>query len=221
VTTPRTVLVIGAHPDDEILGVGGTLARHVAEGDEVHALVLCEGMSLRYADATTDFLSAEGRAAATTLGFASWTLHGFPDQGLDRYSLVDLTRPIEAKVAEVAPNIVYTHWAGDINRDHTLALEATLVACRCKVRSIEAIYAYETPSETEWGIPYNFSPNYFVDIQRYLDQKLAAMACYASQSPPAPHPRSIEHLRIRAQYWGQTMMMEAAEAFVSLRRYWR
>lgn len=217
----KTVLVVGAHPDDEILGVGGTLARHVAEGDEVHALVLCEGMSLRYPDAEADFLSAEGRAAAAKLGLASWNLHGFPDQGLDRLSLVDIAAPVEAMVRQVAPNIVYTHWAGDINRDHALTLEATLVACRCKVTSIEAIYAYETPSETEWGIPYNFSPNYFVEISAHLDTKLAAMACYESQSPPPPHPRSIDHLRIRAQYWGQTMMMNAAEAFVSLRRYWR
>jgi LmbE family N-acetylglucosaminyl deacetylase len=217
----RVVLVVAAHPDDEVLGLGATLARHVAEGDEVHALVLCEGLSVRYPDAEHDFLADEGRKSAEVLGLASWTLHGFPDQGLDRYSLVELTAPIEARVAEVEPNVVYTHWSGDINRDHALAHEASLVAARCKVRSIQEIYAYETPSETEWGIPYDFSPDYFVNVEHHLEAKLEAMSCYASQTPENPHPRSIEHLRLRAHYWGQMMMMPAAEPFVTLRRYWR
>jgi LmbE family N-acetylglucosaminyl deacetylase len=216
-----TVLVIGAHPDDETLGVGATLARHVAEGDDVHALILCEGMSLRYPDAEDDFLAAEARAAARILGFTSLTLTGLPDQGLDRLSLVEIAAPIEQQIRALQPNIVYTHWRGDINKDHVLVYDATLVATRCKEKSIDKIYAYETPSETEWGIPYDFSPNYFVDVGRYLDTKVQAMACYASQSPAAGHPRSVEHLRIRALYWGQCMMMGAAEAFVLLREYWR
>lgn len=219
--TKRTVLVVGAHPDDETLGVGGTVARHVREGDEVHALILCEAVSLRYPDAKEDFLAAEAREAAKILGLASLTLHGFPDQRLDRHSLVEIAAPIERKVRELQPNIVYTHWRGDINRDHVLAHEATLIATRCKERSIERVYAFETPSETEWGIPYDFSPNYFVEVSQDLESKLRAMKCYASQSPGAGHPRSIEHLRLRALYWGQCMLMEAAEPFVLLREYWR
>jgi N-acetylglucosamine malate deacetylase 1 len=217
----NTVLVIGAHPDDEILGVGATVARHVAEGDDVHALILCEGMSIRYPDAQDDFLAAEARAAARTLGVMSLTLTGLPDQRLDRLSLVEIAAPIEQRIRAVRPNIVYTHWRGDINKDHVLVYEASLVATRCKEKSIERVYAYETPSETEWGIPYNFSPNHFVEVSDHLDQKLRAMACYRSQSPAADHPRSIEHLRIRALYWGQCMMMRAAEAFVLLRGCWR
>jgi len=215
------VLVVGAHPDDEILGVGGTLARHVAEGHDVHALVLCEGLSLRYSESEHDFLTAEAKAAAKVVGFASLTLCGFPDQGLDRLSLIEIIAPIEEKIREIQPAIVYTHWKGDINRDHGLTYEATLVATRSKVPCVERVYAYETPSETECGIPYSFSPTHFVDVSKYLDIKLDAMRCYASQSPPAPHPRSIEHLRIRAEYWGQTMMMPAAEPFMLLRSYWR
>jgi N-acetylglucosamine malate deacetylase 1 len=217
----QRVLVVGAHPDDEVLGVGGTLARHVAEGDEVHALVLCEGLSLRYPDAKDDFLEREGRASAKVLGLASWTLHGFADQRLDRQSLVELAAPIEQLVRELKPSIVYTHWAGDINRDHKLVCEATLVATRPKEACIRKIYAYETASETELGIPYDFSPTTFVEIGPYLDTKLAAMACYVSQSPPKDHPRSVEHLRLRAHYWGQGMYMTAAEPFVLLREYRR
>ena len=217
----RVVLVVGAHPDDEILGVGATLARHKEEGDEVHALILCEGMSLRYGDAKEDFLAAEANAAAKVLGFSTLTLNGFPDQRLDRQSLVEIAAPIERKVEELKPNVVYTHWSGDINRDHALAHEATLIATRPKVSSIESIYAYETPSETECGIPYNFSPNHFVEVSEYLERKLEAMRCYASQSPGPRHPRSVEHLRLRAHYWGQCMMMTAAEPFVTLRSYWR
>jgi len=215
------VLVLGAHPDDEILGLGGTLARHAAEGDEVHAFILCEGMSLRYPNAQHDFLLSEAQAAAQVLGFTSLEINGFPDQGLDRYSLVEIVAPIEERVKRLEPTIVYTHWAGDINRDHKLVHEATLVATRCKVKSIRQIIAYETPSETEFGIPYDFSPNHYVEISPYLEKKLEAMNCYQSQVHPAPHPRSLEHLRTRALYWGQTMMLQAAEPFVILRSYQR
>lgn len=217
----NTVLVIAAHPDDEILGVGATLARHVAEGDDVHALILCEGMSLRYPDAEEDFLAGEARAAAQIVGFKSLTMAGLPDQRLDQLSLIEIVAPIEQQIRALQPNIVYTHWRGDINKDHVLVYEASLVATRCKEKSIDKIYAYETPSETEWGVPYNFSPNYFVDVNSYLDVKIRAMACYASQSPAGDHPRAVEHLRVRALYWGQCMMMGAAEAFVLLREYWR
>jgi LmbE family N-acetylglucosaminyl deacetylase len=217
----ETVLVVGAHPDDETLGPGATLARHVREGDTVHALLLCEGLSLRYPEAREDFLAEEARTASRMLGLASLRIHGFPDQGLDRLSLTEIARPIEAMVRELKPTIVYTHWRGDINRDHVITQEATLVAARCKVPSIHSIYAFETPSETEWGIPYNFSPNHFVDVSRDLEAKLAAMACYRSQAPAAGHPRSVEHLRLRARYWGECMLMEAAEPFVLLRSYRR
>lgn len=216
-----TVLVVAAHPDDEVLGLAGTLARHVAGGDDVHALVLCEGMSLRYPDAKEDLLAAEGRACAQVLGLASWTLIGLPDQRLDQLSLVEVAAPIERAVRDLSPQIVYVPWRGDINRDHVLTHDAALVAARCKVPSIQQVFAYETPSETEWGVPYNFSPNHFVDISRFLDLKLQAVACYVSQTPAAPHPRSIDHLRLRARYWGQCMMMDAAEPFALLRSYWR
>jgi LmbE family N-acetylglucosaminyl deacetylase len=217
----KVILVVAAHPDDEVLGVGGTLARHVEEGDEVHVLVLCEGISVRYPDAERDFLAEEGQNAAKVLGLSSWTQFGLPDQRIDRLPLIDIISPIEKKIKELKPLTIYTNWHGDINQDHATINKATLIAARCKHRSISEIYAYETPSETEWGIPYNFSPNYFVDISATLEKKLEAMRCYASQSPESPHPRSIEHLRIRAQYWGQCMMMEAAEPLVLLRRYWR
>jgi LmbE family N-acetylglucosaminyl deacetylase len=217
----RRVLVVGAHPDDEVLGIGGTLARHVRDGDEVHALILCEGLSIRYPDAKDDFLAAEGRRAAEVLGLSSWTLHGFSDQKLDVQALSVTAAPIERKVAELEPQIVYTHWRGDINRDHRIAHEATLIATRCRQKFIESVYAYETPSETEWGIPYDFSPNTFVDITTTLETKLEAMACYGSQSPSPEHPRSLEHLRLRARYWGNCMLLEAAEPLVLLRGYWR
>ena len=217
----NTVLVIGAHPDDEVLGVGATMARHVAEGDEVHVLILCEGMSLRYPDAQDNFLEAEAQEAARVLGLKSLTMTALPDQRLDQLSLIEVVAPIEERARTLQPNIVYTHWRGDINKDHVLVYEASLVATRCKQKSIRKIYAYETPSETEWGIPYDFSPNYFVEVSEFMDMKARAMACYASQSPSADHPRSVEHLRIRALYWGQCMMMGAAEAFVLLREYRR
>jgi len=217
----QRVLVIGAHPDDEVLGLGGTLARHICEGDEVHAFILCEGMSLRYPEATHDFLVKEAEASAAVLGLTSVEINGFPDQGLDRHSLVDIIKPIDARIQKYQPTIVYTHSVTDINRDHKITYEATLVAARSKATSIQELYAYETPSETEYGIPYAFSPNHFVEIGRYLDKKLEAMACYKSQLQDSPGPRSIEHLRLRAHYWGQPMLMTAAEPFLLLRSYRR
>ena len=217
------VLVVGAHPDDELLGLGGTLRRHVLRGDEVHALCLCENMSLRYGSpAKAGFDTADfAREAAHVLGLAGIEIAGFADQRLDAVSIIDVIQPIEQAVRELQPRYVYTHWSGDINRDHRIVHEATLVACRCKSKSIDLLLAYETASETEYGVPYNFSPNLFIDISKTLPSKLAALACYRSEVQPYPSPRSLQGLQERARTWGQSAGMQAAEPFQILRSYWR
>ena len=215
------VLVVGAHPDDEILGVGGTLSKHSSRGDEVHALILCEGMSLRYPDEKIDFLKFEGENASKVIGMKTWTQHGFPDQMLDTMPLSKIAKPIEEKIRNLKPTIIYTHIKNDINKDHKIAHEATLVASRCKEKSISFIYGYETPSETEWEIPYSFKPNFYVDISDHIDTKIEAMKCYKSQLYDSPHPRSLEHLKNRSRYWGEIMLMQMAEPFEMLRGYFR
>jgi LmbE family N-acetylglucosaminyl deacetylase len=217
------VLVVGAHPDDELLGLGGTLRRHVLRGDEVHVLILCENMSLRYRspeEAGFDTVQ-HARRAAGLMGFASVQCLGFPDQRLDAGPILEVIRPIERLVKELQPRYVYTHWSGDINRDHRVAHEATLVACRCKAKSVELLLAYETASETEFGVPYNFSPNFFVDISATLPAKLEALACYESEMEAYPNARSLQAIEERARTWGQAAGMPAAEPFQILRSYWR
>lgn len=216
----RTVLVIAAHPDDELLGLGGTLRRHVLAGDAVHAVVLCEGVTMRYQGQDVP-QHMHGQQAAGILGLASLEMLGLPDQHLDTLSLVDVITPVEEQVRRHAPQIVYTHFGGDLNRDHQIIYEAVLVACRPVAPGVEALYCFETPSSTEWHAPMTFAPNVFVDVSETLDDKLRAFACYESEVRPYPHPRSLESLRHRAHYWGNLVGMDAAEAFVCQRRLWR
>lgn len=217
---PSSVAVIAAHPDDEILGVGGTLRRHVLEGDDVHAFVVCEGETVRYQGREVG-LAEHTRQAAAVVGFASLEQLGFSDQRLDVACLTDLTAALEARLRQLRPRIVYTHFGGDLNRDHRALVDAVLVACRPLDDKIEQVLGFETPSSTEWSTPNAFMPHHFVEITATLEDKLKAMACYPSEVRPFPHPRSLEALRARAAYWGSCAMMPAAEPFViyrSLRR---
>lgn len=215
------VLVIAAHPDDELLGVAGTLRKHVLAGDRVTAVVLSEGASARYESGADTILQRDGKRAAALLGLADLRFLGLPDQRLDTLPLLEVTQKVEAVVDEVRPQIVYTHHWGDANRDHRVVVEAVTIACRpIGDHYPRAMYCFETPSSTEWSLPSieaAFVPNHFVDVTDTLEDKLAAMACYATELRPAPHPRSLEALRARAAYWGQIITRSYAEAFVLVR----
>jgi len=213
----RSVLVIAAHPDDEVLGCGGTVALHARAGDEVTAVIACEGESLRYGPGGVG-QSEHSRRAAEMLGLKESRRLGFPDQRLDTLTLLDLIAPLERAVREVRPAVVYCQFGGDANRDHELLFRAALVATRPLELFIEAVYAFDTASSTEWGYPRSFVPDTWVDISTTLEQKLCAMACYESEVRPYPHPRSLEALRHRAQAWGNQCCMEAAEVFMTVRR---
>jgi LmbE family N-acetylglucosaminyl deacetylase len=213
----RPVLIIAAHPDDEVLGCGGTVALHTRAGDEVTAVIACEGESLRYGPAGVG-QPEHSRRAAQVLGLKASRQLGFPDQRLDTLSLLDLIAPLERAVREVRPAVVYCQFGGDANRDHELLFRATLVATRPLEPFLEAVYAFDTASSTEWGYPRNFVPDTWVDISETLEQKLCAMACYESEVRPYPHPRSLEALRHRARAWGNQCCMDAAEVFMTVRR---
>ena len=213
----RSVLVIAAHPDDEVLGCGGTVALHARAGDEVTAVIACEGESLRYGPGGVG-QAEHSRRAAEMLGLKQSRQLGFPDQRLDTLSLLDLIAPLERAVREVRPAVVYCQFGGDANRDHELLFRATLVATRPLEPFLEAVYAFDTASSTEWGYPRSFVPDTWVDISATLEQKLCAMACYESEVRPYPHPRSLEALRHRAHAWGSQCCMEAAEVFMTVRR---
>ena len=219
------VLAVVAHPDDEVLGCGGTLARHAAAGEIVHILILAEGSTSRQGapDDGVRELHSCARDAAAHLGATEPRFAGFPDQRMDSVPLLDIVKAVEDVVAEISPTIVYTHHGGDLNLDHRLTNDAVLAACRPLPGStVRAVYAFETPSSTEWaGEPaVVFRPNRFHDISAHLDAKLEALRCYGQELRDWPHPRSIEAVSALARWRGATVAVEAAEAFCSLRERW-
>lgn len=216
-----SVLVVAAHPDDELLGPGGTLARHAAAGAQVHALILSDGARSRYPSEMIDVLADCAQHAGKVLGLTSVSVGEFADQRLDAVPIVDVTRVVEESVDALRPLIVYTHFVGDVNSDHGVVARAAWTACRPYVAPwLHRFAVYETPSSTEWSWPLDggaFRPNLFVDVSEHLETKLAAMACYGSELRDYPHPRSITALRERSAYWGSRVGLPAAEAFQLLR----
>jgi LmbE family N-acetylglucosaminyl deacetylase len=221
------VLTVAAHPDDEILGCGGTMARHVARGDAVSILILGEGLTSRAptrADADRSALPQlqhDAHRAAAVLGVTDVTLLDFPDNRFDSVPLLDVVKAVEQSRARVRPDIVYVHHWGDLNIDHRITFDATLAAFRpLPGQPPVAIYAFEVPSSTGWAGPsaaMAFVPTHFVSIGALLERKVEAMEHYASERRAWPHPRSPDALRAWARYRGVQVGVEAAEAFVTVR----
>jgi LmbE family N-acetylglucosaminyl deacetylase len=213
------ILVVGAHPDDEVLGCGGTLARHVEAGDVVSALLLADGETSRGAgDIPRRRRSA--LAAASALGLESVTTLDYPDNRLDSVALLDVVQSIERVIAEKRPEIVYTHHAGDLNIDHAIVHRAVLTACRpAPVGGVRAIYAFEVPSSTEWGATTlaPFVPTRYVDVTATLATKRRALECYGEEMRAAPHPRSLAGIEALASLRGHQIGCAAAEAFIVIR----
>jgi N-acetylglucosamine malate deacetylase 1 len=213
------VLAIAAHPDDEVLGAGGTLIRHFKGGDEVRALIVCSADPIRYRAGEHD-QSGDAERASYYLGGRTTGL-GLPDQRLDAGSNLELIQAIEREVREFQPDIVYTHHWGDVNADHARIAEAVDVAARPFAAPwIRRLYAFDTPSSSEWTASSRhrpFVPNAFSDISGELERKLDAMRCYRSELRPYPHPRSIRSLREHAGFWGSVANMSAAEPLMLLR----
>jgi LmbE family N-acetylglucosaminyl deacetylase len=219
----RRVLVVAAHPDDEVLGVGGTIAGHIRRGDPVTVFILTDGVTARHQ--VVDPQKEMARRACEALGVHDVRFGDLPDQRLDGMPLLDIIKPISALVEELHPRIIYTHHGGDANQDHRAIFEATLVAVRPSAdHPVERVLCYEVASSTEWGPPFAdwaFMPNVFHDITDTLEIKLRAFQTYCgtfqSEVKPFPHPRSAEAVRIYAQQRGVSVGMKAAEAFVMVR----
>lgn len=216
------VLVVAAHPDDEVLGVGGTVIRHVQAGDSVAAVIVGEGATSRGPDGAVSVKALRqcAVAAASKLGCEPPTLLGFPDNRLDEVGLLDIVKSLEYEIQRVNPEIIYTHYRGDLNIDHRIVHDAVLTAARpipgCSVKSI---YCFETPSSTEWGLA-TFSPKRYVDITSELDRKLRALDLYDSEMRMFPHPRSLEAVEALARVRGAASGLVAAEAFEVVREVW-
>lgn len=215
----RRILVIAAHPDDELLGCGGTVALHCKNGDRVWSLIACEGSSHRNVDQISDVHGTHyAEQAGQVLGVERVIMLNFPDQKLDTFTLCDIMAPIEKVVQELNPHVVYCQYGGDINYDHEVLFKALSVAVRPTSECFEAVFAFDTASSTEWAYPRSFVPDTWVDISRTLEQKLEAFKCYDSELRDYPHPRSVEGLKYKAHAWGNQCCMDAAEVFMTVRK---
>lgn len=220
-------LVIAAHPDDETLGCGGTIARLASEQKEVHILILGEGITSRQRDIDVSFkeeirmLRKNSREAGAILGAADIHFESFPDNRFDSIPLLDIVKVIESYIEKISPHTVFTHHGGDLNIDHSMTSRAVLTATRpmpgCPVKHL---YAFETLSATEWSfgqISESFTPNCFINIQNYMNQKIKAMEAYGGEIRNFPHPRSAKTIKNLATLRGSMAGMEVAEAFFIIR----
>jgi N-acetylglucosamine malate deacetylase 1 len=222
----RRVAAIVAHADDEVLGCGGTLRRHVLAGDEVWIVILADGETSRGAgpgggDAVA-LRETAARGAANALGIEHVAIHRFPDNRLDTQALLDIVKVIEGHIDAIAPDTIYTHHAGDLNVDHRRVHQAVVTACRpLPGSSVETLLFFEVASSTEWQTPGSapsFLPNWFVDISSTLDAKLKALEAYGDEMRDWPHPRSYQGITHLARWRGAMVGCDAAEAFMLGRR---
>lgn len=222
----EVILVIAAHPDDEILGVGSTIRKFVNEGAIAHAVILAEGITSRserreYANLEElQALRRDAKRAASIIGYDSIEFCDFPDNRMDSVCLLDVIKTVSKYVNMYNPSIIFTHHSGDLNIDHRITCNAVLTACRpVGDNPVKKIYSFETPSSTEWDYSYlaPFNPNAYVDITDTIDAKINGMSCYKSESKPSPHPRSKEALIALAEYRGSNIGTKYSEAFYLLR----
>ena len=214
-------LVLAPHPDDEVLGCGGTIARLVAEGARVDVAIVTRGMAPAYSDDQVSEVRAEAASAHQLLGISDTHYLDLPAAGLDRLPQAEVNRAIAGLVGRVQPATLLVPFVGDIHADHQIVFNAAMVASRpAGGFRPDRVLAYETLSETNWSAPYlspAFTPNVFLDITGFVEAKIAAFGCYASQVRPFPNERSVESLRALAALRGSCVNLNAAEAFVLLR----
>lgn len=217
----QSILILAAHPDDEVLGCGGTIAKFADEGAIVHIAFLADGVSSRTDELGMSQLESRRAAAHKAcgiLGAKSVSFGDFPDNRMDSVALLDIIQVVEALISTHQPQTVFTHHAGDVNIDHRRLHEAVVVACRPqRDSSVKTILCYEVPSSTEWqlsGSAPSFTPNWFEDISSTLERKLASLVAYGAEVRAWPHPRSMQGVRHLAHWRGATVGVDAAEAFV-------
>ncbi len=221
----KKILIIAAHPDDEILGCGGTMARLVKEGNEVYTLILGEGITSRDDERQREErepeiarLKKQVQEANAVIGVKEVFTHDFPDNRYDSVPLLEIIKVIEKVKQQVRPEVVFTHYERDLNIDHRVVYGAVVTASRPVVgETVKEIYSFEVLSSTEWNCPLRYSPDCYFDITGTIDIKLAALEKYRSEIREYPHPRSLKGARLNAEYWGMRTGMNYAEAFKTVR----
>lgn len=221
----KKILIVAAHPDDEVLGCFGTVARLIKEGYEAYTLILGEGKTsrdeVRVVENKTDelqTLNQEILQANETIGITKTFVESFPDNRFDSVDLLDIIKVISKIKNEVQPDIIFTHYEKDLNIDHQITYQAVITATRpMKEESVKEIYSFEILSSTEWNYPISFSPDIYYDISETIDLKIKAMKEYQSELCEYPHPRSLEGIELNAKYQGMRVGKRFVEAFKTVR----
>ncbi len=219
-------LVIAAHPDDEVLGCGGTMARYAAAGHEVFTLILGEGVTarddIRDSESKKEELTRlrnDARKANSILGVKEVFFGDLPDNRFDTVPFLEIVKSVENSVSKLHPDTIFTHFSGDLNIDHRLTARAVMTACRPLPDSfVRNLFSFEVLSSTEWDYSAAFHPDSHRDITDHIKLKQQAMSAYQSELREFPHPRSIKGIETAAVYRGMQVGLEFAEAFVTLRR---
>ncbi|HEV8512085.1 MAG TPA: PIG-L family deacetylase [Cyclobacteriaceae bacterium] len=226
----QKILLVVAHPDDELLGCGATFNKLIAEyGCIVRVIILGEGITSRADSRDTDkwrhqleIHKANSSAAQKAIGYQQLSTYDFPDNRFDSVDLLDIIKVIEKEKEIFNPSVIFTHHGGDVNIDHQRTFEAVITACRpMDHEKVKTIITFETPSGTEWRAasdPRHFIPNLFFGVsEENINAKIKGMESYEFEKRPFPHPRSPEALKIQAQRWGVTVGCNFAEAFMLIR----
>ncbi len=223
--TDKKILVVVAHPDDEVLGCGGTIASLTAKGHRVFVLILGEGVTSRddrrdrrAREMEIQALREASRKAGEILGVEEIFFYDFPDNRFDTVPFLDIVKTVEKVKDKIKPEIIFTHFDSDLNLDHQITYRAVITATRpFPGEQVHRVYAFEIPSSTEWNFGKIFTPNVYFDISHTLNKKLEALACYESELREFPHPRSLEGVKARAKLRGSEIGVPAAEAFELVR----
>ena len=216
------VLVIAAHPDDEVLGCGGSLVLHKIRKDEISVIFMSNGVSSRSKENYSEIIKRKKMAqmVCKKLNIKNAFFLDFPDNELDKISLLTITKKIEKIIYKIKPTLIYTHSFSDLNIDHQKTFEATLTACRPQPKfSVREIYSFEIPSSTGWH-HYKikkFNPNLYIDITKIIKKKSELLKIYSKEMRKEPHARSIKGLLNLSRYRGNQVRLKNAEAFEVIR----
>ncbi len=220
----RKVLILAAHPDDEVLGCGGTIYNLTSQKIAVNICFFSNGVSSRPNFKKNEILLRKKAAqnVGKLLKISSLTFNDFPDNSFDKVNILEITKIIEKKIKIFKPDTIFTHFGNDLNIDHQKISQATLAATRPqKNQIVKKVFFYEVPSSTEWNFSKNkklFNPNWFVDISGSLKIKIEALKIYGSEMRKYPHPRSYKAIEALSRWRGATAGYKAAEAFILARK---